>query len=127
MKYDLWDCFKRKSRVEEKLKRFSMIIVPNEVVHCLILSAFQIMCLKFSIIRFFLSQNKQWIFDHRETLKGFKSIKQEMDWEQTQGREGTKKGGSEEGLVKCLSSPSCPHRLWRFSFSCARILMALST
>lgn len=41
-----------------------------------------------------------------------KSVKQEMDREQT-------RRGKEEGLAKYLSSPSFPHRLWHFSFSCA--------
>lgn len=43
----------KKSRVEERGKRFSMITVPGEVVHSTILSSFNIICLKFSITFFF--------------------------------------------------------------------------
>ena len=62
--------------------RGEMKIFRDEVFHYTVLSTFIITCLKFSkLFFFFLNKNKQWTFDHQEPCKGFKSVKQEMDWE----------------------------------------------
>ena len=80
--------------------RGEMKIFRDEVVHYTILSTFIITCLKFSkLFFFFLNQNKQWTFDHQEPCKGFKSVKQEMDWEQNP------RGRSAALKTQSISSP----------------------